>query len=50
MTKLFNKNEVKYGPTFTSRAYFLIGKQGDSPSRFPDQATNVKIFPDREVF
>jgi hypothetical protein len=25
------------------------GKQGDSPSRHPDQATNVEILPDREV-
>jgi hypothetical protein len=41
--------ELKQG-SLISRAYFLIGKQGDSPSRLPDQATNVEILPNREVF
>jgi hypothetical protein len=32
-----------------SWAYFLMVKQGNSHSRLPDQAANVKIRPDREV-
>jgi hypothetical protein len=36
--------------TIYSRAYFLLGKKGDSPSTLPDQAANVKILPDREVY